>query len=178
MGDGSRGSASGAEEVERRDERRDPSDRALDRSPTDEESVDSRSVTHVGPTTKSGGHGESGLGPGYGLAEDEGFVVKHRGRCHCGASRLSDRRSPLLQQRARPGRETSAPQDQLRALRHACRRASPRRRGYRGPPQAQRTTGTSRCESNCAPVWIEWVPRLTSSEWSWASDGCSKRSCP
>ena len=28
-----------------------------------------------------------GLGPGYGSAEDEGFIAKYRARCHCGSVR-------------------------------------------------------------------------------------------
>ena len=37
----------------------------------------------------------SGLGPGYGSTEDEGFIVKYRARCHCGAVRYEVRADPV-----------------------------------------------------------------------------------
>lgn len=52
-------------------------------------------VTHVGPNTESGRRGESGLGPAYGLVEDEGFVVKYRARCHCGRVRYEVGADPV-----------------------------------------------------------------------------------
>ena len=52
-------------------------------------------MTDAATETKSGGDAESGLGLGYGLAGDEGFVVKYRARCHCGAVRYEVGADPL-----------------------------------------------------------------------------------